>query len=138
MIVLDTNVVSEAMKPEPNSAVLAWLNQQASDTLYLTSVTLAELLFGISALPGGKRRNTLARTLDGLLELFGDRVLPFDGDAARQYAPLAVAARSVGRGFPTPDGYIAAIAASRGFAVASRDTAPYKTSGLKVIDPWAL
>lgn len=100
MIVLDNNVVSEAMKPEPNSAVLAWLNQQASDTLYLTSVTLAELLFGIAALPGGKRKNTLPRTLDGLLELFGDRVLPFDGDAARQYAPLAVAARSVGRGFP--------------------------------------
>jgi len=76
------------------------------------------------------------RALDGLLELFRDRVLPFDIDAARHYTDLAVAARNAGRGFPIPDGYIAAIAASRGFIVASRDTAPYRAGGLRVIDPW--
>jgi predicted nucleic acid-binding protein len=136
MIVLDTNVVSEAMKPEPHPAVRAWLNDQAAETLYLSSVTLAELLFGIGTLPAGKRKDMLAQTLDGLMGLFRDRVLPFDIDAARHYATLAVTAKVAGRGFPTPDGYIAAIAASRGFIVASRDTAPYKAASVSVINPW--
>ena len=94
------------------------------------------MLFGIAVLPAGRRRNSLSRALVGLLELFGDRVLPFDIAAARHYMVLAVAARNAGRGFPTPDGYIAAIAASRGFIVASRDTAPYEAGGLPVVDPW--
>ncbi len=136
MIVLDTNVVSEAMKPQPHPAVRSWLNEQAAHTLYLSSVSLAELLFGIGALPGGKRRDMLTQTLDGLLGLFRDRVLPFDVDAARRYADLAVTAKVAGRGFPTPDGYIAAIAASRGFIVASRDTAPYKAANVTVVNPW--
>ena len=137
MIVLDTKVVSEAMKPEPHPAVLDWLNEPASQTLYLSSVTLAELLFGIGVLPEGRRKGRLTLALDGLLGLFRDRVLPLDTDAARRYADLAVAAKAAGRGFPTPDGYIAAIAASRGFIVASRDTAPYEAAGVSVIDPWA-
>src|SRR5579875_629499 len=137
MIVLDTNVVSEAMKPEPNPAVLAWLNDQAAETLYISSVTLAELLFGIQALPQGRRRNLLDSALNDLLELFKGRVRPFDTDAARHYAELALSARKGGRGFPTPDGYIAAIAASRGFAVASRDTAPFEAAGVAVINPWS-
>ena len=136
MIVLDTNVVSEAMKPEPDAAVRAWLNTQAAETLYLSSVTLAELLFGIRALAAGKRKKMLDRALKELLELFEDRVLPFDTHAARYYADLAVLAKSGGRGFPTPDGYIAAIAASRGFIVASRDTSPYEAAGVAVINPW--
>jgi toxin FitB len=136
MIVLDTNVVSEAMKPEPHTAVRAWLNDQAAETLYLSSVTLAELLFGIAALPAGKRKDMLAQALDGLMGLFRDRVLPFDTDAARRYAELAVTAKTNGRGFPTPDGYIAAIAASRNFIVASRDTALYEAAGISLIDPW--
>lgn len=136
MIVLDTNVVLEAMKPEPHTSVRAWLNEQAAETLYLSSVTLAELLFGIAALPTGKRKDMLAQALDGLMGLFRDRVLPFDTDAARHYAGLAVTARSGGRGFPTPDGYIAAIAASRGYMVASRDKAPYEAAGVSVISPW--
>ena len=136
MIILDTNVVSEAMKPEPNPVVRAWLNDQAAETLYLSSVTLAELLFGIAALPSGKRKDMLALTLEGLMGLFNDRVLPFDVEAARHYADLAVVAKVSGRGFPTPDGYIAAIAASRGFIVASRDTAPYEAARVTVINPW--
>ena len=99
-------------------------------------MTLAELLFGIAALPTGKRKDMLAETLDGLLGLFRNRVLPFDIDAARHYAELAVRAKVAGRGFPTPDGYIAAIAASRGFIVASRDTAPYEAASVTVINPW--
>ena len=136
MIVLDTNVVSEAMKPEPHPSVLAWLNGQAAETLYLSSVTLAELSFAIAALPAGKRKDVLAQALDGLMGLFRDRTLPFDTDAARRYAELAVTARMGGRGFPPPDGYIAAIAASRNFIVASRDTAPFETAGVAVINPW--
>lgn len=136
MIVLDTNVISEAMKPEPNPTVRAWLNDQVAATLYLTSVTLAELLFGIGSLPTGKRKDMLAQTLEGLMDMFRDRVLPFDIDAARHYAELAVTAKVAGRGFPTSDGYIAAIAASRGFIVASRDTAPYEAASVAVINPW--
>jgi predicted nucleic acid-binding protein len=136
MIVLDTNVVSEAMKPEPHPSVRAWLNDQAAETLFLSSVTLAELLFGIAVLPAGKRKGMLAKALDGLMGLFRDRILPFDIDAARRYADLAVMAQTGGRGFPTPDGYIAAIAASRGFIVASRDTAPYEAAGVSILNPW--
>ena len=136
MIVLDTNVVSEAMKPEPHPGVRAWLNDQAAETLYLSSVTLAELLFGIGVLPAGKRKDMLAQDIDGMMGLFRNRVLPFDIDAARHYADLAVRAKTGGRGFPTPDGYIAAIAVSRGFIVASRDTAPFEAAGVSVINPW--
>lgn len=136
MIVLDTNVVSEAMKPAPLPAVRAWLNNQPAETLYLSSVTVAELLFGIATMPAGKRKNMLTETVEGLLDLFRDRVLPFDIEAAKHYADLAKLARTSGRGFPTPDGYIAAVAASRGFIVASRDTAPYAAAGVTVINPW--
>ena len=138
MIVLDSNVVSEAMKPNPNPAVQAWLDEQAAETLYLSSITLAELLFGIGSLPAGRRKNALTQTLDGLLDLFGDRVLAFDIDSARHYAELAVKARSAGKGFPTPDGYIAGIAAARGFTVATRDIAPFQAAGLNVINPWEM
>lgn len=136
MIVLDTNVISEAMKPQPNSSVQTWLNDQAIETLYLSSVTLAELMFGISALPASKRKEALEQAFNGLLSLFRDRILPFDIDAARHYAHLAVLAKNSGRGFPTPDGYIAAIAASRKFTVASRDTSPYEAAGIPIINPW--
>ncbi|MCB1825826.1 MAG: type II toxin-antitoxin system VapC family toxin [Candidatus Competibacteraceae bacterium] len=136
MIVLDTNVVSEAMKATPNPVVLAWLDEQAAETLYLSSVTLAELLFGIGVLPAGRRKEALTQMLDGLLALFEDRVLAFDTAAARRYADLAVTARAAGKGFPTPDGYIAAIAKARGFTVATRDVAPFKAVGLNVINPW--
>lgn len=136
MIILDTNVVSEAMKSAQDPAVRAWLDNQAAETLYLTSITLAELLFGIRALPTGRRKESLTAALDGLVVLFRDRILPFDVDAARHYAELANTARSAGRGFPTPDGYIAAIAASRKFIVASRDTTPYMAAGVSVFNPW--
>ncbi|MQX36393.1 type II toxin-antitoxin system VapC family toxin [Roseospira navarrensis] len=136
MIVLDTKVVSEAMKPEPSPAVRDWLDAQTAETLFLSSVTVAELLFGIHALPAGRRRQALSSTLDGLLGLFADRILPFDLDAARRYADLAVAARTLGKGFPTPDGYIAAIATARGFAVATRDATAFRAAGVRIIDPW--
>ena len=136
MIVLDTNVISEAMKPEPQASVRDWLDAQAAETLFLSSVTIAELMFGIGELPQGKRRDNLTAALDGVVALFEGRVLAFDTVAAQRYADLAVKARAAGRGFPAPDGYIAAIAAAHGFAVASRDTSAFNAAGLTVIDPW--
>jgi toxin FitB len=136
MIVLDTNVVSEAMKPDPDPAVRRWLDEQAAETPFLCSVTIAELMFGIAALPRGKRKDRLTTALDGVLMMFADRILPFDTDAARRYVHRAVNARAAGRGGPTPNGYMAAIAASHGFAVASRDTSAFSAAGLTVIDPW--
>jgi toxin FitB len=136
MILLDTNVVSEAMKPEPHRIVRDWLDAQTAETLFLTSVTIAELMFGIGVLPKGNRKDNLTVALDGVLNLFEPRILPFDAEAARRYASLAVRARAAGKGFPTPDGYIAAIAAAHGFTVASRDASAFAAAGLKVIDPW--
>jgi predicted nucleic acid-binding protein len=136
MILLDTNVVSEAMKPEPDLRVRQWLDEQAAETLHISSVTIAELMFGIGTLPTGKRKDKLTTALNGVLDLFGERTLPFDTNAAHRYADLAVKARVAGKGFPTPDGYIAAIAASRDFAVASRDASAFAAAGLTVIDPW--
>jgi len=136
MIVLDTNVVSETMKPDPDLNVVDWLDRQAAETLYLTSVTIAELLFGVAAMPTGRRKGRLAHTVSGLIELYAGRVLPFDLDAARQHATLAVNAKRGGHGLPVPDGYIAAIAASHGFAIATRDHRPFEKAGLRVIDPW--
>jgi predicted nucleic acid-binding protein len=136
MILLDTNVVSEAIKPEPHTSVRAWLDAQVAETLFLPSITVAELLFGIGALPDGRRKDLLATRIDAVLELFAGRILPFDTLAARRYADLAVNARAAGKGFPAPDGYIAAIAAAHGFTVATRDASAFTAAGFKVIDPW--
>ncbi|MCW5770532.1 MAG: type II toxin-antitoxin system VapC family toxin [Rhodospirillaceae bacterium] len=136
MILLDTNVVSEAIKPEPAPAVQHWLDEQAAETLYLSSVTVAELMFGIGVLARGKRKDRLTAAVEGVVALFAERILPFDTKAARLYAELAVKARAAGKGFPTPDGYIAAIAAAQDFAVASRDISAFAAAGLIVIDPW--
>lgn len=136
MILLDTNVVSEAIKPTPHPSVRAWLDAQAAETLFLSSVTVAEMAFGIGALPAGRRRQALAAALEGVLALFAGRVLAFDEAAALRSGELAVRARAAGKGFPTPDGYIAAIAAARGFTVASRDGSAFAAAGVAVIDPW--
>ncbi|MET3520316.1 type II toxin-antitoxin system VapC family toxin [Mesorhizobium abyssinicae] len=136
MIVLDTNVVSEVMRPQPHPAVLAWLDDQAAETLYISSVTLAEVLFGIEVMAAGRRKNALAEAVAGIRAVFEQRVLPFDAQAARQYAGLAPKARAAGKGFPTPDGHIAAIAAAKGFRVASRDVSAFHAAGIPVVNPW--
>lgn len=136
MIVVDTNVLSEAMKASASAQVLAWLNEQVAESLYLTSVTVAEIEFGIAALPDGKRKEALALARHRVLDLFRGRVLAFDTDAALRYGELAARARAAGRGFQVTDGFIAAIAATRGYAVATRDTAPFIAAGVSVIDPW--
>ena len=136
MIILDTNVLSEAMNPSAHAAVSAWLNEQVPETLYLTSISLAEILFGIGNLPAGRRKDALTGTLDAVLQLFAPRVLSFDAHAARHYGQIAPRVRAAGKGFPIPDGFIASIAAANGFAVATRDTAPFEAGGVPVINPW--
>jgi len=138
MILVDTNVVSEPWKPKPDPHVLAWLDAQAVETLYLSAITVAELRFGIAALPAGKRRNVLGDRLERtLLPLFAARVLPFDLAATKMYADLMARARVAGKTAGLADGYIAAIAATHGLIVASRDTTPFEAAGLNVINPWA-
>ena len=136
MIVLDTNVVSEAIKPEPQARVRAWLDAQSAETVFLSTITVAELLFRVAALADGKRKEMLATRIESVLSQFAARILPFDTGAARHYALLAATARTTGRGFPMPDGNIAAIAASRGFTVASRDASAFSAVGVAVVDPW--
>jgi hypothetical protein len=137
VIILDTNVVSEPMRPRGDPAVLAWLDQQAADILYLTTTSLAELLVGVASLPAGKRRRGLDAALaDILADLFGPRILPFDETAAKAYAPLVARARAAGRSISMADGQIAAIALTRGFAIATRDTAPFAAVGVPIINPW--
>lgn len=136
MIVLDTNVVSEAMKLEPDIRVREWLDAVRSEDLFLTSITQAELSFGVMQMADGKKKDGLAKALGHIEQLFTGRILPFDSNAAKQYARLAHRARQAGKGFPSPDSYIAAIAASHGFRVATRDTGPFLAAEIEVVNPW--
>jgi len=137
VILLDTNVVSEAMRPQPDRNVLAWLDAQVAESLYLSTVSLAELLLGIESLPAGKRRRALAAALDEhIIALFGERIVPFDLKAAELYAKIVTRARRHGHPMAVADAQIAATAASRQFGVATRDVAPFQAAGVPVINPW--
>ena len=137
MILIDTNVVSKPWKPAPDTRVLGWLDAQAIETLFLAAITIAELRFGIAAMPEGKRRTVLHDRLEGeVLPLFSGRILPFDLDVSKAYATLMAAARGSGKAIGTADGYIAATALAHGFSVATRDVSPFEAAGLKVINPW--
>lgn len=138
MIILDTNVVSEPMRPAGSPAVLDWLDRQAASTLFLTATSLSELMLGVEILPAGRRRDELRAGLAELLDtLFDSRILPFDAAAAHAFARLVAQARSAGRAISVADGQIAAIATAHGFRVATRDRAPFEAAGVPVIDPWA-
>ncbi|GJE26900.1 type II toxin-antitoxin system VapC family toxin [Methylobacterium organophilum] len=137
MIVLDTNVISELWRVVPDPAVRAWIDAQVVETLYLSAVTVAELRLGIAVMSAGKRQRTYRDRLEReVLPAFAGRVLPFDLDAARHYADFMAQAQTAGRAIVQADGHIAAIAAARGFIVASRDTSPFEAAGVRVVDPW--
>jgi predicted nucleic acid-binding protein len=137
MILLDTNVVSEPLKLTGDVGVLTWLDAQTIETLYLSTISLAELRFGIAALAPGKRRDTLHTSLEQrILPLFVGRILAFDAAASEAYAVLRARARAQGKAIAPADGYIAATAASHGLIVATRDTYPFEAAGLTVINPW--
>lgn len=138
MIVLDTNVVSEPLRTAGEPAVLAWLDQQNIETLFLTTISLAELRYGVAALPDGRRKDGLSAALENrVIALFGPRVLAFDAAAAQAYAVIRARAKAAGKAIAAADGYIAAIAAAHGFTVATRDVGPFEAAGLPVINPWA-
>jgi len=137
VIVLDTNVVSEPLRPAGEPAVLAWLDRQNIETLFLTTISLAELRYGVAALPDGRRKAGLGMALESrVIALFGPRLLGFDAAAAEAYALIRARAKAAGRAIGASDGYIAATAAARGFTVATRDTGPFEAAGLPVINPW--
>jgi len=135
MILLDTNVVSEPLLPRPDRRVLGWLDAQAAETLYLSTVSLAELLFGVENLPAGQRRKPFSLQ-EKIMALFGERIVPFDLAAAKAYAKIVVRARRQGHPISVADAQIAAIAAARRFSVATRREAPFHAAGVPVINPW--
>lgn len=137
MILLDTNVVSEPLRRTPAGRVIEWIDAQPIETLYLSAITVAELRAGVALLPAGKRRAGLRESLETrVLPLFAGRVVALDLGCTSAYAELMARARGGGVAIATADGYIAAIAKANGFAVATRDTSPFETAGLHVINPW--
>ncbi|MBN3787179.1 type II toxin-antitoxin system VapC family toxin [Burkholderia sp. Ac-20353] len=137
MILVDTNVISEPLRREPSVAVMDWLDAQNVETLFLAAISLAELRFGVAALPEGRRREWLHQSIEQrVVPVFRGRILPFDEAATKAYANLRARARAAGSAIAPADGYIAATADANGLIVATRDIAPFEAAGLRVIDPW--
>ena len=136
--ILDTNVVSEPMRLSPSAVVLSWWSQQQPGALFITAVTVAEILYGIEILPHGKRRVAL---LAGAEQMFGKvlagRILPFDENAARAFPQIAARRRARGRPITDLDAQIAAIASSRGAILATRNAADFEGCGVRLVNPWA-
>jgi len=137
MILLDTNVISEPQRREPNARVLEWIDAQALETLYLSAITVAKLRASIALMPAGKRRDSLHGNLEKrLLPMFANRVLSFDMACTKAYAELLAKCRAADLAVETADAFIAAVALANGFAVATRDTSPFEAVGVNVINPW--
>ena len=137
MILVDTNVISEPLRKAPAPQVMAWIDAQPIETLYLAAITVAELRFDVASLAPGKRRDRLHQGLERqVLPLFAGRVLPFDMLASQAYAEAMAKARAAGLAISTADGYIAATAAANGMMVATRDTGPFAAAGVPTINPW--
>jgi predicted nucleic acid-binding protein len=138
MIILDTNVLSELMRPKPSTVVVGWVASQPSSSLHTTSITQAEILHGILLLPAGRRRAALeAAAVAMFAEDFADRILGFGSDAAAAYARVAADRRRAGHPISHFDAQIAAIAMTAGAAIATRNVADFAGLGLQVIDPWS-
>ena len=137
MFLLDTNVVSELLRPSPESAVETWVGNRRATDLYFSAIGEAELRYGVAILPAGRRQTALASAIEAILrEDFEDRILPFDSGAAREYADIAAARRSAGRIVPPADCQIAAIARSRDMAVATRNVRDFDDIDIEIVNPW--
>ena len=137
MIVVDTNVISELMRPEPNSKVVAWIAAQPRAQLYTTHINPIEILYGIAVLPEGRRRDALKAAADGMFaEDFAGRILPFGAAAASRYAEIMLSRRRSGKPIEGFDGLIAAIVLAAGATVATRDVGGFSDCGLAIVDPW--
>ncbi|WP_060086296.1 type II toxin-antitoxin system VapC family toxin [Burkholderia cepacia] len=138
MILVDTNVISEPLRREPNAAVIEWLDAQHVETLFLAALSLAEIRLGVAVLPEGRRREWLHQSIEQrVLPLFRGRILPFDDAASKAYASLRARARAAGVAIAPSDGFIAGTAEANGLIVATRDVTPFEAMGIRVIDPWA-
>ena len=137
MIVLDTNVLSEALKPVPSHKVLGWLSTQDQSTTFITAITQAEILYGIELLPAGKRKAQLQSSISKLFEQeFADHILSFDHSAAEAYSRIAAAHRAAGRPISQFDAMIAAIVHVEGAKLASRNASDFADCGIEIVNPW--
>ncbi|MES2390220.1 MAG: type II toxin-antitoxin system VapC family toxin [Acidobacteriota bacterium] len=137
MILLDTNVVSEPLKPSPDPLVIEWLDAQSIETLYISTTTLAEWLTGIRRMPSGKRRDLFEQAVEQWIESFiASRILPFDEKAAQRHADLSAQAFAIGKPVGFADCQIAAIASIHKLAVATRDEEPFRNLNIPVINPF--
>lgn len=137
MRVLDTNVVSELMKLHPSPAVLTWFKNEPVTSLFTTTITQAEMLYGVALLPYGRRRDLLAEQAEAVFrEDFAGRILAFDQEAARCFAQIAADADQAGRTIPILDAQIAAIARSRGAALVTRNVDHFERCGIDIVNPW--
>jgi len=134
VIVIDTNIVSEMMRHDPDDKVAAWIDR--AGRLHTTAVTLAEIDHGIARLPEGARRDRLAATAAVVFADFDDLILPFDARAARRYGGIVSGRESAGRPIATADAQIAAICASRQATLATRNTTDFETTGVALLNPW--
>lgn len=137
MLILDTNVLSETMQPEPSLRVMEWWERQQSAELFTTAVTVAEILYGIELLPHGKRRAALLAGSERMFgNVFSGRILPFDDGAAREFAEIAAGRRALGRPIAEFDAQIAAIASARRAILATRNMTDFDGCGLRLVNPW--
>ena len=137
MIVLDTNVLSELIKPAPEAQVLDWVADQPMASVFTTAITQAEILYGLALLPDGRRKAALEKAVVGMFEEdFARRVLLFDGAAAHAYAVVAAERRRAGRPISQFDAQIAAICRSRGADLATRNVSDFTGCGIQVVNPW--
>jgi predicted nucleic acid-binding protein len=135
MIVLDTNVLSEALRPIPEARVMTWLANQPRAALFTTTVTRAEILYGIHLLPSGARRQSLWRATQAIFD-FSDLVIDFDSSAADAYADIAAVRKNAGRPISQFDAMIAAMARTKGATLATRNTRDFLDCGIELVDPW--
>lgn len=136
MIVLDTNVVSELMRATPDPAVIRWLREPTGESLYTTTVTVAEIRYGIARLPEGRRRESLHQAANEIFAAFPRQVLPFDLAAANAYADVVAARDSIGNPIDGFDAQIAAICRSQAAILATRNTKDFTDTGIAVVNPW--
>lgn len=137
MIILDTNVLSELMKPKPSPQVVAWVGKQAATELFTTAITEAEVFYGIELLAQGKRQKELLEVADAMFaEDFAGRIFDFDSDAARSFSRIASRRRVLGSPIAQADAQIAAIAQVQSARLATRNVADFRDCGIEVVNPW--
>ena len=137
MIIADTNIISEIMKTAPSRVVLEWLNAQDTESLFLTTITIAEIGYGLRILPDGKRRRLLAERFERFIAYaFEQRILSFDEAAARVYSDIMGHRKEIGRPMSVPDGQIAALARANGFGIATRNIKDFEECQIKLINPF--